>query len=86
MERVKIQKAMVTPVKFILNLATTKSRVSIWLYENTAMKIEGILSGFDEYLNIILTEAEEIYVKSNTRRSIGQILLKGENIALISKL
>ena len=82
MERVKIQKAMVTPVKFILNLATTKSRVSIWLYENTAMKIEGILSGFDEYLNIILTEAEEIYVKSNTRRSIGQILLKGEKYCI----
>lgn len=86
MERQKITKAMITPVKYIVNLATTKSRVSVWLYENTSMKIEGTLSGFDEYLNVILTQAEEVYVKTNTKRPIGQILLKGENIALISKL
>ena len=79
-------KAIILPVKFILNLAKKREKVCIWLFENTSLKIEGTLSGFDEYLNVILTNAEEVTVKTNMRRKIGSILLKGENIALISKL
>ena len=43
----------------------TKSRVSIWLYDNTELKIEGRIIGFDEYMNCVLEEAEEIYLKKN---------------------
>lgn len=48
-----------------------RETVQIWLYENTAMKIEGVIVGFDEYMNIVLDNAEEVYVKSGTRSSIG---------------
>ena len=44
-----------------------KERISIWLYANTSMKIEGILVGFDEYMNIVLDEAEEISLKAKQK-------------------
>jgi len=47
------------------------------------MKMEGHIVGFDEFMNIVLDDAEEIYVKTNTRKMIGRVLLKGDNITLI---
>jgi len=39
--------------------------------------------GFDEYMNLVLDNAEEINMKKKTKRSIGKILLKGDTITLI---
>ncbi|KAF7083069.1 hypothetical protein CFC21_086887 [Triticum aestivum] len=39
--------------------------------------------GFDEYMNLVLEDAEEINTKKNTRKSLGRILLKGDNITLM---
>ncbi len=39
--------------------------------------------GFDEYMNLVLDNAEELSVKKKTRRQLGRILLKGENITLM---
>jgi len=41
------------------------------------------MQGFDEYMNLVLDDAEEINVKKNTRKSLGRILLKGDNITLM---
>jgi small nuclear ribonucleoprotein E len=41
--------------------------------------------GFDEYMNLVLDDAEEVHV-ANTKipsKKIGRILLKGENITLM---
>lgn len=51
--------------------------------ENNNLRIEGHIIGFDEYMNLVLDEAEELYVKTGKRRTVGKILLKGENIVLI---
>jgi small nuclear ribonucleoprotein E len=59
---------------FVLNSGLQKEVVQVWLYENTAMKIEGVIVGFDEYMNIVLDNAEEVYVKSGTRSPIGELL------------
>lgn len=40
-----------------------RTRVQIWLYENTKMRIEGQILGFDEYMNLVLDEAEEASAK-----------------------
>ena len=37
------------------------------------MKIEGVIVGFDEYMNIVLDNAEEVYVKSGSRTRVGKI-------------
>ncbi|KAI0511172.1 hypothetical protein KFK09_011797 [Dendrobium nobile] len=40
-------------------------------------------SGFDEYMNLVLDDADEVNIKKNTRKPLGRILLKGDNITLM---
>ena len=39
--------------------------------------------GFDEYMNLVLDAAEEVDMKKGTRKALGRILLKGDNITLM---
>ena len=39
--------------------------------------------GFDEYMNLVLDDAEELSIKKKTRKALGRILLKGDNITLM---
>lgn len=55
----------------------------IWLYDRSDLRIEGKILGFDEFMNIVLDDAEEIRLKSNTRRPVGRIMLKGDNVSVI---
>ena len=45
--------------------------------------MEGQIIGFDEYMNLVLDDAEEVELKTNKRTSLGRILLKGDNIVLM---
>ena len=56
----------------IFRYLQTRARVDIWLYENINMHMEGSIVGFDEYMNIVLDDAEEVYVKTQTRKQIGR--------------
>ena len=47
------------------------------------MRIEGKIIGFDEYMNVVLDEAEEIDMKKQKRRDLGRIMLKGDAITLL---
>ncbi|KAG9295809.1 hypothetical protein G9A89_009038 [Geosiphon pyriformis] len=82
----KVQKIMVQPIVSKLDLQVPserklfnfrvdreKTRVQIWLYEQ----------GFDEFMNLVLENAEEVNAKKKTRKGLGRILLKGDNITLI---
>ncbi|OEH80102.1 small nuclear ribonucleoprotein [Cyclospora cayetanensis] len=94
MSNKKLQKIMTQPINLIFRFFTNKSRVQLWLYEQPDLRIEGRImvsldlaqmacGGFDEYMNMVLDDAEEIQLKKNTRVFVGRILLKGENISLI---
>jgi len=77
---------MVQPINVIFKNLQSKSPVLIWLYDNADMKIAGRIIGFDEFMNLIIEDAEEVYIgksASKPRRSLGRILLKGDNITLI---
>jgi len=50
------------------------------------MRIEGSIIGFDEFMNLVMDEAQEVYQKSENRRQIGRILLRGDNITLIMQV
>ncbi|KAI5697304.1 probable small nuclear ribonucleoprotein E [Diaphorina citri] len=82
----KVQKVMVQPINLIFRFLQNRSRVQIWLYENVNLRIEGHILGFDEYMNIVLESAEEYNIKSKTRKALGTIMLKGDNITLIQNL
>lgn len=79
----KVQKVMVQPINIIFRYLQNRSRIQIWLNENTKLRIEGTLIGFDEYMNLVLDDACEFNVRTNVRIPIGRILLKGENVTLI---
>uniref|UniRef100_A0A915DPR6 Small nuclear ribonucleoprotein E n=1 Tax=Ditylenchus dipsaci TaxID=166011 RepID=A0A915DPR6_9BILA len=82
----KVQKVMVQPINLIFRCLQSRSRVQIWLYEDISHRIEGFIIGFDEYMNIVVDEAEELQLKTLNRKKLGRILLKGDNITLITAI
>lgn len=82
----KVQKVMVQPINLIFRYLQNKSRVQIWLYDQVDMRIEGRIIGFDEFMNLVVDDAEEVIAKKDIRKTLGRILLKGDNITLIMSL
>jgi len=77
---------MVQPINVIFKNLQSRTKVVIWLFDNVEMRIEGSIIGFDEFMNVVMDDAVEVYVKeSKPRREIGRILLKGDNITLIQQ-
>ena len=81
-----MQKVMVQPVNLIFRYLQNRSRIQVWLYEQCNIRIEGCIVGFDEYINLVLDDAEEVHIKNKTKETLGQILLKGDNITLIQQV
>jgi len=78
------QRVMVQPINVIFKNLQQRAKVIVWLYDNIEVRIEGRITGFDEFMNVVLDEAAEVYVKgAKPRRELGRILLKGDNITLI---
>uniref|UniRef100_A0A8C6TE78 Small nuclear ribonucleoprotein E n=1 Tax=Neogobius melanostomus TaxID=47308 RepID=A0A8C6TE78_9GOBI len=42
--------------------------------------------GFDEYMNLVLDDSEEIHMKTKNRKPLGRIMLKGDNITLLQSV
>lgn len=82
----KVQKIMVQPINLIFRYLQNRSRVQVWLYENINSRVEGHIIGFDEYMNLVLDEAEEVNRKTQIRKNLGRIMLKGDNITLIQQV
>jgi small nuclear ribonucleoprotein E len=81
------QRVMVQPINVIFRNLQQKQKVMIWLYDNVEMRIEGRIIGFDEFMNVVIDDAAEVFVKeSKPRRDLGRILLKGDNITLIQQV
>ncbi|KAF2835230.1 Sm-like ribonucleoprotein [Patellaria atrata CBS 101060] len=83
-------KVLLPPINFIFKLLQQRSTVQIWLYEQLGIRIEGKIRGFDEFMNLVIDDAVEIKLatkdKAESRRQLGQILLKGDNVSLIQSL
>jgi small nuclear ribonucleoprotein E len=79
----RVQKIMTQPINLIFRFLQSKQRIVVWLYDQPDMRVEGRIIGFDEYMNLVLDEAEELSVKRKTRKALGRILLKGDNITLM---
>ena len=46
--------------------------------------LDGKLSGYDEYMNMVLTDVEEN--DGETKRKLGTVILRGNNVVSISVL
>ncbi|XP_078297396.1 small nuclear ribonucleoprotein E isoform X3 [Panthera onca] len=67
----KVQKVMVQPINLIFRYLQNRSRIQVWLYEQVNMRIEGCIIGFDEYMNLVLDDAEEIHSKTKSRKQLA---------------
>ncbi|GCC25849.1 hypothetical protein chiPu_0004261 [Chiloscyllium punctatum] len=76
----KVQKVMVQPINLIFRYLQNRSTIQVWLYEQVNRRIKGCIIGFDEYMNLILDDAEEIHMKLKSRKPLGRVMLKGDNI------
>uniref|UniRef100_V9LA25 Small nuclear ribonucleoprotein E n=1 Tax=Callorhinchus milii TaxID=7868 RepID=V9LA25_CALMI len=70
----------------VIFFSLQRSRIQVWLYEQVNMRIEGCIIGFDEYMNLVLDDAEEIHMKSKARKPLGRVMLKGDNITLLQSV
>ncbi len=68
----------------IFRYLQNKTRVVVWLFDNGKQRIEGQIIGFDEFMNLVLGDAVEIFEKKGVRQPLGRILLKGDTITLIT--
>ena len=80
-----VKKVMTQPINLIFRFLQSRTRIQIWLYENTSMRIEGRIIGFDEYMNVVLDDAEEVDMKTKKRKPLQRILLKGDTITLMQQ-
>ena len=46
-------------------------------------EIRGILKSYDQHLNLVLENAEEVKSNGKTRK-LGTIIIRGDNVVLIS--
>lgn len=65
-------------IKFLRNSINTPVIVKI----KGGKLIRGILVGYDEHLNLFLKEAEHIQVDNS--ETLGNIIIRGDNVILIS--
>ncbi|XP_038962618.1 small nuclear ribonucleoprotein E-like [Rattus norvegicus] len=82
----KVQKVMVQPINLIFRYLQSGSRIQVWLCEQVDAQIEGCIIGFDEYMNLVSDDAEEIHSKTKSREQPGWIMLKGDNITLLQRV
>lgn len=78
--------SMLPPINLIFKCPQQQALVTIWLYEQTQLRIQGRIRGFDEFMNLVVDEAVEISTTDGEREDLGRILLKGDNITLVSSL
>ncbi|MCL4357003.1 MAG: LSM domain-containing protein [Candidatus Thermoplasmatota archaeon] len=57
-------------------------KISLLLKDNRTM--EGLLTGYDEYMNMVMDDVEEI--GNETTRKLGSVIIRGSNIVRIVPL
>ncbi|QLQ78272.1 hypothetical protein HG537_0A05190 [Torulaspora globosa] len=82
---------MIPPINCIFGFLQQQNLVTIWLYEQVGIRIRGKIDGFDEFMNIVIEDAVEVPVNAKNGveevekgKKLGKILLKGDNITLIT--
>lgn len=71
---------MVTPTSLLEK--SVEKRVSLLLKDGRIL--EGRLTGFDEYMNMVLEETVESVPDGGEERRLGGVVLRGNNVVSIS--
>ncbi|MGC8506058.1 MAG: LSM domain-containing protein [Thermoplasmata archaeon] len=71
---------MIMPMKMLEE--SLNKKVSLLLKDNRIL--QGILSGYDDYMNMVLDEVEES--GDNVTKKIGTVVIRGSNVVRIVPL
>lgn len=73
------QRMMVQPIEVIFRYLQQQTPVSVWLYDNSDFRIQGKIAGFDEFMNVVMADAEEVWQakgdKAERREELGELEL-----------
>lgn len=59
-------------------------RISLSLKDGRVL--EGVLAGYDEYMNMVLEDTKETFPSGSDERRLGSVVLRGNNVVSISIL
>lgn len=74
---------MLRPANIIYNFILEGKRVRVWLVHDAQLQIEGVLVGYDQFMNIVLDDASEVDLKTNEVTKIGKMLLRSDNVGIV---
>lgn len=81
----RVQRIMTQPINLIFRFLQQRARVQIWLFGQTDMRLEGRIAGFDEYMNLVLDEAEEVHLPTKGQGKAGAGGAGGEANAVVRR-
>ena len=70
-------------IDHVYRYMTERQKVEIWLSGGVKTRIRGVIRGFDEWMNFVLEQAEEVEPENGDRTQLGRILLKGDTVLLM---
>jgi small nuclear ribonucleoprotein E len=79
----KKKKTLTRPIVLAFKYMQRKTKIEIWLNEDLDTRIQGVIVGMDEFMNLTLDEAVELNSKQKTEKKLGRIVMKQDNICLM---
>lgn len=80
------RKVLEPPLHMLFAYLKEEKRIRIHLNQNPKMIIEGKIVGFDEFMNIVLDDAYEIYLNTKSRAPLGTTMLRGECVGIVHEV
>ncbi len=77
------QRQVLKPLNVVHQMKEDGQRVSIWLLHDNHIRFDGLIAGFDEFMNVVLEDAHEFNTKTQSRAPLGRIMLKGDSVGLM---
>jgi len=79
----KKKKTLTRPIVLAFKYLQRKTKIEIWLNEDLDTRIQGVIVGMDEFMNLTLDGAVELNTKQKTEKKLGRIVMKQDNICLL---
>lgn len=71
------------PANVIYQFIVEGRRVRVWLVHDAQVQIEGVLVGYDQFMNVVLDDASEVDLKTNKVTKVGKMLLRSDNVGVV---
>lgn len=82
----KSKKKALGPIENLFIFMEKGITVEIWTEHNENLWFQGVIIGFDEWMNLTLDNAKEINIKKGTVEPLGRIILKGDTLSVVHLL